>query len=68
MLSKIFFFQISVYCFTTYLEEVNKENSNNSSIEMDKVDEHDKIIVAGLLETCVIIWEGINDELEKVRS
>ncbi|XP_046846432.1 condensin-2 complex subunit G2-like isoform X2 [Xenia sp. Carnegie-2017] len=46
-------------------EEVNKENSNNSSIEMDKVDEHDKTIVAGLLETCIIIWEGIDDELEK---
>lgn len=50
------------------LENVDKENDENVGQEGSEEDNSDVNIttIAGLLETCAIIWGGIKEQLEKV--
>lgn len=57
-------------CLNGCILDVNKENEESVNIEQEHVGEDmtevDIATLAGLLETCAIIWEGIKDHLEKV--
>jgi hypothetical protein len=48
------------------LDDVDKENDASSQADETETKEIDTTTIAGLLETCVIIWEGIKDQLDKV--
>ena len=50
--------------------DADKENDASSQGDANEAEyetnEIDTATTAGLLETCVIVWEGIKDELDKV--
>lgn len=46
--------------------DVNKENNAVCHDDELEQDEMDTSTIAGVLETCVIVWEGIKDQLDKV--
>jgi hypothetical protein len=52
--------------------DVDKENDASSQVDADETEigtnEIDAATTASLLETCVIVWEGIKDQLDKVCS
>lgn len=52
-------------------DDIDKENNASSQVDADEneneANDTDTTTIAGLLETCVIIWEGIKDQLDKVR-
>ena len=54
------------------LDDVDRENDTSSLGDADETkyetNEIDTAAIAGLLETCVIVWEGIKDQLDKVCS
>ncbi|CAB3996367.1 Condensin-2 complex subunit G2, partial [Paramuricea clavata] len=46
-------------------DDVDKENDASSQPDETETKGIDTITIAGLLETCVIVWEGIKDQLDK---
>ena len=52
------------------LDAGGKENDASSQGEPEETEcwnnDNDYTTIAGLLETCVIVWEGIKDQLDKV--